>query len=590
VTFLGKLRLGANKPLGVREDGLLDLMDIGPSDPRGVFLAYDTGGGRFQLQAATNGLWLHMSVEQSPIAWYPVLTWAGTSSSPTQFLSQYLDLAGGSVTLMWPYHGDSEADVKADVKTVGLFITSGLNPYCRCVFDVTAGVGGVRLAANVLGPGVPEIQRTRSCAGADFGCVGRACVDLTGADLSGGIDGTGAVFSGARLDRTNLSGARLGRADFRGAALGATDFRGGDLTGTDFRGAAIAATDFRDLDGTHPTTLAGTDFSGTDVTTALFPGPPLCRTPSNRVKLVKATVAYSALLLDWSNLDLTEAVIEGMPRDANGRAQLPGLQAVGTVLSRFDLFEANLRSGATQTNFSGAMLVGANLSGADCTRASFAGATLGGSPDHLAAVLAKATLFNADFTDAQLSGVNFVGAYLYGGTATVTGATMPGVDFAGAYLTSLNLSNVQNKNLAGAVFDGACLVNCNFTGTTVVRDAHGRGGSFVSACLQGADFTGANLAGATLVDAGVAPPCVTPGECKFPATLKIGGSVVRIEIPIAEAGTILPENVTSDATICPDRKRGPCTGSKLFAPGAPTSWPVQFKRATPLAAVPAFLD
>ena len=36
---------------------------------------------------------------------------------------------------------------------------------------------------------------------------------------------------------------------------------------------------------------------------------------------------------------------------------------------------------------------------------------------------------------------------------------------------------------AGAVFDGACLLNCNFTGTTVVPDTHGNGGSFVTACL-----------------------------------------------------------------------------------------------------------
>jgi hypothetical protein len=164
---------------------------------------------------------------------------------------------------------------------------------------------------------------------------------------------------------------------------------------------------------------------------------------------------------------------------------------------------------------------------------------------------------------------------------------MPGVDFAGAYLTSLDLSNVQNKNMAGAVFDGACLVNCNFTGTTVVPDTSGRGGSFVSACLQGANFSGANLGGATLVDAGVAPPCVTPGECKFPATIKIGGNVVKIEIPVNEAGTILPENVTSVMTVCPDRKHGPCTGSKLISPAAPTWWPVQFKRAKPLAAAPA---
>jgi uncharacterized protein YjbI with pentapeptide repeats len=266
-------------------------------------------------------------------------------------------------------------------------------------------------------------------------------------------------------------------------------------------------------------------------------------------------------------------------RDADGAPRLPGLKAVSSVLVGFDFHHANLKPGTSQTNLSGAVLTGCNFSGADCTRAIFAGATLGGGPDRLAAVFAKAYLFNADFTDAQLSGVNFAGAYLYGGSASVSGATMPGVNFAGAYLTSLDLSNVRGKNLAGAVFDGACLLNCNLTGTIVVPDVHGKGGSFVSACLQGADLSGANLAGATMVDAAIAAPCPSPGTCRFPVTLRFGDMHVTVEITVLDPGTILPASATSNATVCPNRQNGPCTGSKLTSPRAPTSWPVGIGRA-----------
>lgn len=568
--FLGKLRIAAGKPLGIREDGRLDLIDMAPTDPRGVFLAYQVDDDHFELQGATTGQWLYLSAGESPLAFYPVLYRAATSTRGTRFALSYLDLAAGTVALNF-HDGDGTP--------VGLFVGTGLNPYCECVFDVTRGwLRGRQFGLTLVAPGLPTIQKTKSCAGADLGRVGKAYVDLSGADLSGGIDGSGANFSGALLDRALLSRAKLAGADFRGASLARAEFRGADLTDADFRETDVADTDFRDLDDGTAIKLGGADFSGNDVTRTKFPPPPICKTASNPMKLADATVNYASLLLDWSNLDLSRATIVGMPVDADGAPRLPGLRAVGAVLVGFDFHHANLKPAASPTNFSGAVLSGANFAGADCTRAIFAGATLGGGPERLAAVFAKAYLFNADFTDAQLSGVSFAGAYLYGGTASVSGATMPGVNFAGAYLTSLDLSNVRGKNLAGAVFDGACLVNCNFTGTTVVPDSAGKGGSFVSACLQGADFSGANLVGATLVDAGVASPCPSPGTCKFPATLRFGDMHVRIEITVLDAGTLLPGSATNSATVCPNRQHGPCTGDKLVAARAPTAWPVGLGR------------
>jgi hypothetical protein len=189
--------------------------------------------------------------------------------------------------------------------------------------------------------------------------------------------------------------------------------------------------------------------------------------------------------------------------------------------------------------------------------------------------MSATTLFDANFTDAQLSGVNFSGAYLYGASASVTGATLAGADFSNAYLTGLDLSNVRDANMAGAKFDGACCVNCKFTGTTIVPDSTGGGGSFVSTCLQGADFADASLAGADLVNAAIAPPCPTPGTCTFPATIEIKGNPVTIHITVNDAGTILPPTATTANSVCPDHSDGPCSGAQLHAANAPRSWPVR---------------
>ena len=354
-------------------------------------------------------------------------------------------------------------------------------------------------------------------------------------------------------------------ADFTNVVLDGADLRGVDFTGAGamgavFKSASIVGTDFRSAK------LGGTDFSETRMESAHFDEP--ANFASDREHLANfsgATVPFSVIGLDWSYKKLQGAQIVGLPVDADGRLQLQGLQAVSADLTGFDFHGAKLGS----SNFSGATLTGANLAEADCSAASFKGAQLGGGPAAAAATLSRAVLFDADLTDAQLSGVNLSGAYLYGGAASVSGATMPGADLSNAYLASLDLSNVRDKNMAGAVFDGACLVNSNFTGTTVLPDANGKGGSFVRACLQGADFSGASLAGANLVEAAIAGPDAPPVH----ATLPIRGRPTTIPIAVNPAGTILPATATDAKTICPSGEDGPCVGAKLVAPHPPESWP-----------------
>lgn len=402
-----------------------------------------------------------------------------------------------------------------------------------------------------------------------------ASTNLSGANLQG-VTLTGTVVAAG----TNLSGA-----DLRGAKLGGATLAGVDLSGADLRGAIV---DGLVLSGSN---LAGTNFSGLDLTKVTFGANPKYSTdPNHLTNFSAATVPYAALDLAWSYLNLNGAKVVGMPVDAKGRLSLAGLQAMHADLTGWTLTNANLKravftsatlmgaglsnTDCTRANFNNANLVGATLSGADCTRANFNAATLGGGPEQGAAVMSRATLFDATFVDAQLSGVNFSGAYLYGGEASVSGATLAGVDFSSAYLANLDLSNIRNANLEGAIFDRACCVNCNFKGTNLARDPTGRGGSFVSACLQGADFTDATLGAADLVDAGFAPPAATPGASKFPVTLMIGGSPVSISITVNDAGTLLPATATSAGAVCPDRSHGPCSGRQLYTQHAPTAWPV----------------
>lgn len=532
MTYLGTFRIDGPKPLGVRDDGRLDLFDMAPTDPRGFFFAYEAAGGLFQLQSATNGAWLQLVSSQSEKAWYPVLYSAATGPYPTRFATQFLDVAGGSLALNW---------VNEDGVKVGLYITDGMNPRCNCVFDTTNGWLGRRFGLTSTTPGVPAIRAAKSCAGVTFACHGAACVDLSGADLSG-IDASRAVFAGARLDGTS--------------------FRGSNLTDADFRGAKLAGTDFRDIDSSQRTTLAGADFSGMDLSSVLFPPPPISRSAGNRVKMAGATVPFLSLHLDWSNLDLSQANIVGLPRDADGRALLNGLVAVGTALRGVQLKNATIRGGL----FTGADLAQANMTGADLTSANFAQASLAQAPGFPhAANLSGAMLFNADFTDAQISGAQFIGAYFYGGKATVTGATMRFVKFNDAYLTGLNFSNVRNANMQDANFTGACLVNCRFNGSAT-QPFEGADASFSRACLHGASFADSTLTGANLLNAAVADKAGA-----LPVTLRINGQPIHFTVNYGP--TVLPPAVTTAATICPDGENGPCEGAKLVSPRAPTQWP-----------------
>ena len=89
--------------------------------------------------------------------------------------------------------------------------------------------------------------------------------------------------------------------------------------------------------------------------------------------------------------------------------------------------------------------LGANLSGADLSRANLYGANLSGA-DLSGANLYRANLYGADLSGANLSGANLYRANLYGANlsgANLYRANLYGADLSGANLYGANLSGAE---------------------------------------------------------------------------------------------------------------------------------------------------
>lgn len=547
--FLGKITIETGgRYFAITGSGNLAMRALPKDDPAAVFLAYAEGDG-FKLQAS-NGLWVYLSSSESPIAWYPVLYGAYTRSYGTRFTSQFFKLDSGQVKLAW---------INGDGVKVALYLPNGINPNCNCEFDTTNGWGyGQFFGLRVLAPGIERLRSTKNGVDGDYGCAGKACVDLAGADLTG-VDFTRANLQGAILAGTSLRDTTLTDAKFQGARLDLCDFRGAGFRGT--------------------------DFSGCDLTRSVFSDPPGFSTdPAKRTKLAHAKILFSTLKKNWSYLDLTGATIVGLREQQD----LSGLQAHDSLMADFDfsgvaleganfersaLHSVNLRNGsARNSNFDranltsgqlqdadlsgatlrsailrdclmariklakadfgpdpadptapGADLTGADmafgvlteaklrsavmiktfLTGADLSGADLTGAQLGGQDKSLAAVLSFAYMANAKLDRANLYGVSFAGATFFGADASVAEtATMEQASFVNAYLAGIDMSGAR---LMGAKFDGACLVNVILRDVNLSPTQSGSiNASLTSATLQGADFTGSDLSGADLANAAVA--------------------------------------------------------------------------------------
>jgi uncharacterized protein YjbI with pentapeptide repeats len=510
--FLGKIGLSYNgKRFGVKPDRKLAMLPLGPDDPAGVFLADSSGNDWFLLQCHT-GDWVQFVTEnQNRNQYFPVLTGALVGSrgySTTQFTQQLLSFAEQKAKLGF-MNMDSLAAAAADsaapspkpsdevnqdlqaapLGAISLSVLRSINPKCDCDFDVGPGWGlaGTQFEMVVLTPGIAQIQKTKSAKGADFGCVGKACIDLSGVAFDG-ID-----FSQSIFHRTSLRNVRFSNCNLDGAR-----FEGADLTNADF----------------SQTSVAGADFTGQDFTKngVRLPTPPFSNSVAKRTIFRNAKLAVASLGRNWSYIDLTDATIVGLDNfDFNGLVAqysvLPRLKLSGLELRDVDFSYSDLSgSSFSLASLRSAKMQFAKLWSCDFTRANlyepdFTGALLGGVDGKSAASFTWAYIQMARLDKANLFGVGFSQAMLFGaGTSITETVTMEQVDFSNAYLAGVNL---VGANLKGAKFNRACLVNVNLSQSDLRPTTGGNFASLAGAVLQGAKFEGAKLDGADLSNAAV---------------------------------------------------------------------------------------
>ncbi len=193
--------------------------------------------------------------------------------------------------------------------------------------------------------------------------------------------------------------------------------------------------------GGEPLDLTGKRLNGLDLSELDLSGVVLRAARLNNASLKGANLEGAILDQAWMlKADLTGANLKD--------AKLFQAQLVGAVLDQADFTNARVASDLSRASIKGARFVGASL-GADMQNQSMG---------LMRGVLKKADLEGADFTDADLSRVDFEFASLKGvdftranlmraslGGADLTGAIIEGANFNEADVTSAKL-----KSLIGA--------------------------------------------------------------------------------------------------------------------------------------------
>ena len=597
--FAGKLMLEAGgRWLGVRDDGLLALVDASAGAAR-IFIAYDRGDGTIVLQNALAS-WINLVASQAPNAWYPVLYSARSGSYPIPLRASEFDFRAKRARLVFPREDTGGL--------VGLLIAGGLNPYCKCQFDVgTSDAYGAVFALQVLTPGIAEISATKAGARCDFGQVGQAKVQLSGLTIEG-VNFTEATFEAANLSGSTLSGCTCNRAVFSRAALNNASFANSWLDGATFNGCDLT--------------------QGT-----VLPAPPLADSPDQRVSFRDAIIDVAVLQNDWSNLDLTGADL----RQVNA-ANVAGLAARNTIFPPIDLSNLDLEGADfshasmpapkfLRAHLKNAMFRSARLEAALFTESDLSGARF--DPEAVGGVreptrLRRAIFSNADLTDADLTEAELAGAALTG--ATMIRTILVGARFweegeAGARLTFVYLEDPRFDDadcrdasfayatfllsggraappLAAASFEGADFGNAYLPGVDF-SGANLRGASFLGACLVGAGFAEADLTDASLAGAAVQGARFRAARLDRADLTNAAVAFIQDAIPtrycdadhelyptppdsldvLYDPTTDLDSDTLADTTLCPNglsfyenKQLGIPIDKMLYSPNAPQSW------------------
>lgn len=371
----------------------------------------------------------------------PAVGWvAGTSSIDQAFPMKVVDQGNGQVSLHILPPGQRQwLPVRYSVNVLLPFLVFPIPGDDRAEPDADTFFN---FAQTMITPSLAVIQASKNAQGCDF-----QNADLSEADLSG-VNCTGADFTNANLEGTNFSGATLTNAIFIGARLNNVRFSGATLDGAFFNN-----TDVSHVNWGIAISAKGAHFnSATGISCKIGSA-----NPNEHADFTKADFTGA----DFSKSDFSYA----------------------------RLIEATLIRGV----FDGAIFQGVD----------FSSAQLGGLDKTAAANMAFTYMPNVNFSKANLFGVSFAFATVFGASTNMSdAATIEQADFSNAYLEGINLTAAT---LQGAKFNNACMVGVNLTKAQLSPTLSGSvTSSLVGACLQGAIFTQSDLTSADLSNATVA--------------------------------------------------------------------------------------
>ena len=199
------------------------------------------------------------------------------------------------------------------------------------------------------------------------------------------------------------------------------NMRGDDLTGLDLSGANLAHADLTNAN-LHGVKLVGADLTGANLTGADLTFTWIMRARFDHANLHAAVLQTVVTAEGMNNKPETAASFVGADlSETSATVHFSGddMRGVNLRNSRQSVVLANQSMGMLRSEYIGANLDGADLTGAQLGRITFAFAKLND------AVFRDADLTGADFTGAYLSGADFTGAKLERATfeaATLTGA------------------------------------------------------------------------------------------------------------------------------------------------------------------------
>jgi uncharacterized protein YjbI with pentapeptide repeats len=186
------------------------------------------------------------------------------------------------------------------------------------------------------------------------------------------------------------------------------------------------------------------------------------------------------------------------------KEQLEILKQGGEVWNEWWRENPEVRVDLRKADLSGAVLLGAYLSGADLREADLSGALLSGGADLSradlrgadlsGALLSRTLLSGADLRQADLSGAVLLGANLSG--ANLSGVDLRGVDLTGAYLMKTNLSgaDLREAKLSGVFLNEANLSAADLRGADLLL------AQFVRTEVGQAKISGSNVHGINVWD------------------------------------------------------------------------------------------